>query len=494
MTKRNKLIEFKKDKLESLKYSGKTEWYFAENFEGLCIRVLKTKKTYYSHWSIPKIKDGKIVRVGIKKKIGDYDLPLAEVKAIARQVLDKWKKQSITVSNSLTVDGLARSFVKNGARGQRIKTRGIRLNYKPKTSLGYVQMLTAYVLLEGKHAAEMQKKMSEPIRINGGYETGALKDIALDKVSRRDIEIFMKRLEDKPAAANHALAALSVAFEWDMAKTREEDKLYKGTNNPCIRVAKYAVEKNKDFLDIEKVLEIRNYIINEQWRDPHFFTYYALLVECGERQSDLRGIYWSKPHNLKQEIKNGCTGWIYKKYDAEIATEITYIHIIDSKNRKPADIDITDEAAQLLQKLDEMRSDKLSWCITSKFIFAVKPRPQSENISECITENSYRWKMERFHHKFGLATRDLIRSRGKMKKYKYRNIYTLKHLRKTFATHYGREHGLEATTQRLRQSSQKVTSDHYFNYDKDKIKVRHMYSPKRERSAVKPRAVTGGKK
>ena len=102
--------------------------------------------------------------------------------------------------------------------------------------------------------------------------------------------------------------------------------------------------------------------------------------------------------------------------------------------------------------------------------------------------------MERFHYKFGLATRDLIRSRGKMKKYKYRNIYTLKHLRKTFATHYGREHGLEATTERLRQSSQKVTSDHYFNYDRDKIKVRHMYSPKRERSAVKPRAVTGGKK
>ena len=144
-----------------------------------------------------------------------------------------------------------------------------------------------------------------------------------------------------------------------------------------------------------------------------------------------------------------------------------------------------------------MRSDKLSWCITSKFIF-----PQSENINGCITVNSYRWKMERFHYKFGLATRDLIRvnkikktgKNGKMKKYKYRNLYSLKHLRKSFATHYGREHGLEATTQRLRQSSQKVTSDHYFNYDKDKIKVRHMYSPKKERSAVKPRAVTGGKK
>ena len=59
---------------------------FCRKLWGLCIRVLKTKKTYYAHWSISKIKNGKIVRVVIKKKIGDYDLPLAEVKAIARQM------------------------------------------------------------------------------------------------------------------------------------------------------------------------------------------------------------------------------------------------------------------------------------------------------------------------------------------------------------------------------------------------------------------------
>ena len=33
MTKRNKLIEFKKEKLESLGYSGKRECWFAENFD-----------------------------------------------------------------------------------------------------------------------------------------------------------------------------------------------------------------------------------------------------------------------------------------------------------------------------------------------------------------------------------------------------------------------------------------------------------------------------
>ena len=57
-------IKFEKRKLERLKYSGKRKIYYAENFEGLCIEVNKHKKTYYVHWSIPKYKDGKFIRVG----------------------------------------------------------------------------------------------------------------------------------------------------------------------------------------------------------------------------------------------------------------------------------------------------------------------------------------------------------------------------------------------------------------------------------------------
>ncbi len=197
MIKRNKIIDFTKEKLENLKYSGKREWWFAKNFEGLCIRVNKHKKTYYVHWSIPKYEDGRFIRVGKKKWLCEFYIPLSEVKTKARQKLDEWKKQSLVTASGLTIAGLVKSFIKDGVRGQRIKTRGTRLNYKPKTSLGYVQVLTAYVLLDGRDSALMQKKMSEPIRINGGYEKGALKDVALDKISRRDIEIFMKRLEDK---------------------------------------------------------------------------------------------------------------------------------------------------------------------------------------------------------------------------------------------------------------------------------------------------------
>ena len=79
----DKLIKFKKDVLDNLKYEGSEEFYFAENFEGLCIRINKRSKAYYAHWSIPKIdrKTGKIKSTGMKKWIAGYNVPLAEVKA-----------------------------------------------------------------------------------------------------------------------------------------------------------------------------------------------------------------------------------------------------------------------------------------------------------------------------------------------------------------------------------------------------------------------------
>ena len=55
-------------------------------------------------------------------------------------------------------------------------------------------------------------------------------------------------------------------------------------------------------------------------------------------------------------------------------------------------------------------------------------------------------------------------------------MLTFKHLRKTFVTWYGREHGEEAASQRMRHSTLKVTRDHYFNADKKKLRVKHMYS------------------
>ena len=52
-------IKFDKRKLESLKFTGKGKFYYAENFEGLAIYVGRKKKTYYAHWSVPVVrKDG----------------------------------------------------------------------------------------------------------------------------------------------------------------------------------------------------------------------------------------------------------------------------------------------------------------------------------------------------------------------------------------------------------------------------------------------------
>jgi hypothetical protein len=99
-----------------------------------------------------------------------------------------------------------------------------------------------------------------------------------------------------------------------------------------------------------------------------------------------------------------------------------------------------------------------------------------------VNNSSYRVKLKYFNYKFGLATRELVRSKKTRKLYKYKNEYTFKHLRKTFVTHYARgknkdgtERGLVQASLRMRHSSPKVTKDHYFTEDQEQLRVDHMY-------------------
>ena len=117
-------------------------------------------------------------------------------------------------------------------------------------------------------------------------------------------------------------------------------------------------------------------------------------------------MYWKKPTNIPKAQKAGCTG--YLDLDKRL------LHIIDSKNRQPATIKLTVEAAACLKKLNEMRYEKLSWCVSSPLVFC-----QVEDINKPITNNSFRWQRDRFHFRFGLATRKLIRSKKDRKLYKY---------------------------------------------------------------------------
>jgi len=54
-------------------------------------------------------------------------------------------------------------------------------------------------------------------------------------------------------------------------------------------------------------------------------------------------------------------------------------------------------------------------------------------------------------------------------------LFSFKHLRKTFGTHYGRKYGLQEQSERMRHSSTKVTKEHYYNQSKDKFKGRSAY-------------------
>ena len=461
-------INFNKRKLESLK-STKPTWYYAKNFEGLALLVGKKKKTYYAHWAIPVVNKitGNLTYVGKRKKLGGFHIPLDEIKALVRRKLDDLKKVSLTADGSLTMGGLCSAFIKNGSAGYRVKVKGAKIKYKKKTTFNNNLLLSTYVLLKTKKP-EIISMISDPFKYNGaGYVKELLKDIPLNRICKRDIEIFHTRMEQIPTTANRVLAALSVAFEWDMK--RSVDRLYKGDSNPCLRVSKYQESKDKRHLVLNKVVEVRDYCLNEQWRDPHFLTFYALCLEIGERLEDLFRLVWHKPRSTK-EIES-CSGWL----DLENKT----IHLTDSKDRKEADPPLTDEAIQMLQQLQKYNSERkeCAFALGTPWIF-----PRATDPSMPINNNSYRVKLKYFNYKFGLATRELVRSKKTRKLYKYKNEYTFKHLRKTFVTHYargkdaqGKERGLVVASLRMRHSSPKVTKDHYFTEDQEQLRTAHMY-------------------
>tara|TARA_Y100001951_G_scaffold62857_1_gene50220 strand:+ start:417 stop:1862 length:1446 start_codon:yes stop_codon:yes gene_type:complete len=461
-------IKFIKDQLERLKFSGKGKLYYAENFEGLALYVGKKKKTYYAHWSRPIIDKitGKVKMEGMRKRLDGFHVPLAEIKERVRKNLDDWKKESNSGEGGLTAAGLVSAFIKNGSAGYRVKVKGGKIKYKKKTTFNNNLLLSTYLLLKTKKQ-EIISMMTDPFRYNGGYAKGSLKDISLSKISKRDIEIWHTRMERIPTTANRALAALSIAFEWDMK--RSTDRLFPGDNNPCLRVSKYQESKDKKHLDINKVIEVRNYCINEQWRDAHFLTFYALCLEVGERLEDLFRIVKQKPRTVR-EIKS-CSGWI--DYEKEI------IHLTDSKDRNAADVPLTVEAIEMLQQLQKyiVEREECSFALQSPWIF-----PRATDPTKPINNNSYRVKLKYFNYKFGLATREYVRGKGKRIKYKYKNEYTFKHLRKSFVTHYarskdehGKERGLVQASLRMRHSSPKVTKDHYFTEDQEQLRVKHMY-------------------
>ena len=462
-------INFNKRKLESLKSSTKPTWYYAQNFEGLALLVGKKKKTYYAHWAIPVVNKitGNLTYVGKRKKLGGFHIPLDEIKALVRRKLDDLKKVSLTADGSLTMGGLCSAFIKNGSAGYRVKVKGAKIKYKKKTTFNNNLLLSTYVLLKTKKP-EIISMISDPFKYNGaGYVKELLKDIPLNRICKRDIEIFHTRMEQIPTTANRVLAALSVAIEWDMK--RSVDRLYKGDSNPCLRVSKYQESKDKRHLVLNKVVEVRDYCLNEQWRDPHFLTFYALCLEIGERLEDLFRLVWHKPRSTK-EIES-CSGWL----DLENKT----IHLTDSKDRKEADPPLTDEAIQMLQQLQKYNSERkeCAFALGTPWIF-----PRATDPSMPINNNSYRVKLKYFNYKFGLATRELVRSKKTRKLYKYKNEYTFKHLRKTFVTHYargkdaeGKERGLVVASLRMRHSSPKVTKDHYFTEDQEQLRTAHMY-------------------
>ena len=460
-----KTIKFTPAKLASLKHpiSKQPEKWYDLGCDGLAVFVMpqpSLKISYYASWSVVTYgADGKQKRSGRYKYLGRVG-GSKNLEAIKQEIVNNlpvWKAHNITTQSGKTITSLVVEYMKSGAStGNRIKTKGTKLKYKTVTGKGYVGLLKAYVLVKTNKESTKQL-LTAPFNLgNNTYYKKQLAELPLDKVTKADIEVWHNRMESIPIAANRALAALSVVFEWDSKRTTPA---YTGFN-PCLRIAKYQERKDKRHIDtIEKVLEVTKFLEDEQWREPHFYTFYRLQMEYGERLTDSHGITWNKPTSLVDQKK--CTGWIdWRKKE---------IYLTDTKNREDASCELTEEMVLMLRKLQNYVTDEntnASYAAGSMWVF---PRPTDPALH--INNTSYRTKLRDFNYKMGFATREYVRGSGKRKVYKYTNLLTLKHLRKTFVTYYGRSKGLEAASLRMRHSSLIVTKEHYYTEDQKALKT-----------------------
>ena len=151
------------------------------------------------------------------------------------------EKTNSTSSKIKTIQTLVENYKASAADGYRIKSKGAKLKYKGVTTKHYIQCLDAYVLAITEKQ-QILDRLNNPYKLaDNNYYTKKLQELPLKDVTRSDIEIWHRRLEDTPTAANRALAALSVVFEWDAAKL---NPMFKGVN-PCLRISKFKETKDK---------------------------------------------------------------------------------------------------------------------------------------------------------------------------------------------------------------------------------------------------------
>ena len=153
--------------------------------------------------------------------------PLEAVKKYVTMKLPDWKKTNSTSSKIKTIKTFVEAYKASAAGGYRIKSKGSKLKYKNVTTNHYIQVLDTYVLAETEKQ-QILERLNNPKKLaENNYYTKKLHELPLKDVTRSDIEIWHQKLEDTPTAANRALAALSVVFEWD---AKQLTPMFKGVN------------------------------------------------------------------------------------------------------------------------------------------------------------------------------------------------------------------------------------------------------------------------
>jgi len=473
-------FNFTKAKLNSAKYQGKNgrpDKRFDSGCDGLCLFIYPSSmKTFYAvtskmMWNKKKQRNEKNA---IYKKMFLYNPDATDqgLKAARSKVADKIKQilapRSFTKKQKLFGE-LAKSFMETGMSNYRLADKTEKHEYKQSTINKYKKLIRTYILLKphSKRMTVAQKKKFDVIanRLCGviNYKDilsdKPLKDFALQEITDWHIEVVQHRLRDTKTTANDVVKIISIIFTW-----AKQNKRFTGAN-PCSSIIKFPERKIKAKLIDDDVEKIMNHCKGKAFDyAPFFCCFNALILLLGKRIDEILGLRWKQPYNQK-DIEE-CSGWLEADWE-----KTKYLHLRDTKNRKPERVFLDEESIAFLKRLEAARfNNRNSWSIKSPFLF-----PQRRNTNKHASQSSFRKKLIKLNEKLGLTIQFKDEKTGKTKQ---RLGYHFKLGRKTFGSKIAEKEGLEIASRKLNHSSTRVTKEHYVVPVDTQLEIENVYQRK----------------
>ena len=266
------ILKLIKSEIDSLKLTGKDQFYWDDALKGFGLRVSpKGKKTFvvqYRH-------AGRTQRF----RIGHYGkLTVHEARRDAKIMLGEIAKGKSPAKyigegrNSPTLEIVAKRFM----------SEHVSVRLKPTTQSDYRHNLKAYIL-----PALGSRKVAD--------------------ITHKEVQSLHLKMKDTPTQANRTISVLSKIFS-----LCEKWGLRDGATNPCTQIERYKETRRHRFLcesELAILWQTLDDIKKEGQISPYAIIAFKLLILTGCRLGEIRTLKWSYIKGNRVEFPDTKTGY-----------------------------------------------------------------------------------------------------------------------------------------------------------------------------------------